>query len=188
SQLQVDQVEQQLLGGVINKLTDEQQYGNAIDQFHVQLGLPVDLPLELDDAPLRPLTQQFRRYEQVFRQQEETLLAVEKLSTVPPPQLRSTLLRLNRESALTRGTEFHKRLPTRWGEWERLTEDQAKARLQQAREERRKLLDHHTDLEQKGQPIPEAELRRVAELEGDEALGTFELSLRDYEKQPWQME
>src|SRR5205085_4987749 len=57
SQLQVDQLEQQLLGGRNSLLQDQQQYYDAIDRFKLQLGLPADLPIELDDTPLRPLNQ-----------------------------------------------------------------------------------------------------------------------------------
>src|SRR5207249_10451887 len=61
SKLQVWTVEQQLLRGQSQLVMDEQQYFNAIDQFKLQLGLPTDLPLELDDAPLRPILQQYTR-------------------------------------------------------------------------------------------------------------------------------
>ena len=87
SQLQVDQVEQQLLQGQSQKLTDEQEYGNAIDQFKLQLGLPTALPIELEDAQMRPVTRQFRRYEQVFRQFDEATQSTADLAGVPAGRL-----------------------------------------------------------------------------------------------------
>ena len=50
SQLQVDQFEQQLLGGRTKLLTDQLQYLQSLDQFKLQLGLPTPLPIELDDT------------------------------------------------------------------------------------------------------------------------------------------
>src|SRR5205814_1879937 len=118
SQLQVDQVEQQLLQGRSTRLTDEQEAGNANDQFKIQLGLPTALPLELEDAPLRPMTQQFRRYEQVFRQFDEVTQASAGLGGVAPGELRTALRRLAREAALTRGTQFQRDFPARWADAE----------------------------------------------------------------------
>ena len=55
SQLQVDQTESQLLQGRSTVLQEEVDYRDALVRFKLQLGLPPNVPLELDDAPLRPL-------------------------------------------------------------------------------------------------------------------------------------
>ena len=115
SQLQVDQVEQQLLAGRSTKLTDVQQYGNAIDQFKIQLGLPTALPIQLDEGPLRPLTRQFRRFEQVFRQFDEVTQASAGFESIEPARLRAELRKLVQDMALTQGTPFQKDFPVRWG-------------------------------------------------------------------------
>jgi hypothetical protein len=70
SQLQTDQVEQSLLTARSSLLLDEEQYIDALDKFRLQLGLPPDLPIELDVGELTPIMQQFERYELVFRQYE----------------------------------------------------------------------------------------------------------------------
>jgi hypothetical protein len=188
SQLQVDQVEQQLLQGRSTRLTDEQQYGNAVDQFKIQLGLPTDLPLALDDAPLRQQTRQFRRFEQIFRQYDEATQASSNLSTVEPARLRGELRRLVQEAALTRGTPFQRDFPARWAEVERLGADELRERLRRIEAERRRLLDRRADLERTGQTLPEADQRRLAQLDQDEQLAAFEAALRDYEARPWMAE
>ena len=80
----------------------------------MQLGLPTALPLQLDDAQLRPLTRQFRRYEQVFRQFDEATQAAADMGGVAVGDLRAALRRLVQQSALTRGTRFQREFPARW--------------------------------------------------------------------------
>ncbi len=79
SQLQVDQFEQQVLTGRSNLLTDQLQYLQSRDQFKLQLGLPTDLPIELDDAPFRPINQQFQRYEDFFKDFQGAVAQTEDL-------------------------------------------------------------------------------------------------------------
>ena len=96
--------------------------------------------------------------------------------------------RILTESPLVRGTNFARDLPARWGTWEKLTDEQLLRRLATVAEERRRLLDRKADRLAKGQPEPEAELRRLAELDADLDLGQFELAVRRYEQQPWAKE
>ena len=70
----------------------------------------------------------------------------------------------------------------------KLTDEQLLRRLATVAEERRRLLDRKADRLAKGQPEPEAELRRLAELDADLDLGQFELAVRRYEQQPWAKE
>jgi hypothetical protein len=185
SQLQVDQVEQQLLQGRSTKLTDEQDYGNAIDQFKIQLGLPTALPLKLDDAQLRPMTQQFRRYEQLFRQFDEATQSTAELGGVAAGQLRAELRRLVQDAALTRDTQFQKDFPARWAEAEILSADQLTARRRRIGDERRQLLDRKTDLERSGKALPSADEARLGRLDVDDEIADFEQLLREFERQPW---
>ena len=57
SQLQVDQVKQQLLRGESSVLQDELAYQNSLDNFKIQLGMSPSLDLQVDVSPLRPLIQ-----------------------------------------------------------------------------------------------------------------------------------
>ncbi|HEX4591972.1 MAG TPA: hypothetical protein VH120_18705, partial [Gemmataceae bacterium] len=185
SQLQVDQVEQQLLQGRSSRLTDEQEYGNAIDQFKVQLGLPTALPLQLDDGPLRPLAEQFQRYEEVFRQFEAATQNSAGLGNVPPDQLRGALRQLVREAPLTRGTQFQRDFPALWSDVDKLNVDQLTARRRRLAASRRDLLDRRADLERIGQALTAADTARLAQIEFEEAIIEFEQVLREYEARPW---
>jgi hypothetical protein len=188
-QLQVDNVEQQLLGGRNMLLQDQQQYYDAIDRFKLQLGLPADLPLELDDAPLRPLIQQFRRYDELFRQLATVSRDVAKLGTVEVgPKLRAELRRLFTSADITKDTQFRSRIVERWSTWEKRTAMELGTKLSELAEERRKLLDKQADLSLQGKDLSEVDRRKLAEIEGDRDLGEFESSLRDYESQPWKSE
>ena len=55
SELQVGQVEQQILNSESSTMRDELNLMNGLDRFKIQLGLPTQLPLELDDGPTRPI-------------------------------------------------------------------------------------------------------------------------------------
>jgi hypothetical protein len=59
--LQVDQVRSTLLGARNSVLKDHQDLTNAMDQFKLQLGLPANVPLFMDDALARPITRQLDR-------------------------------------------------------------------------------------------------------------------------------
>jgi hypothetical protein len=185
SQLQVDTVEQQLLTGRSNLLSDQQQYFDALDRFKLQLGLPTDIRLELDDEQLRPLNRQFQRYDEIFRQYAQAGKDASALGTAPATEVRAGLRRLFAESAIVRGTPFRERFPAQWAAWEKRTPQEIKAQLDQLATERRKLLDLKTDLETKGQTLGAGEQKRLRDIDFESDLGTFEQQLREYEARPW---
>ena len=189
SQLQVDTVEQQLLTGRSTLLLDEQQYQDFLDRFKLQLGLPTDFPLELEDTPLRGQIRQFARYLEIFQQytaatDEAAQFGAEEMA----PRLRAELHRLFTSSAIVRGTRFRTRIEGRWAAWEKLTADELKKRLSDYAAERQKILDLKTDLEVKGQTLSAADQARLTDVENEIDLGSFEQTLRDYEAQPWKQE
>jgi len=173
SELQVQQFEQSLLRGRTALLTDQQQYLLSLDQFKLQLGLPIDLPIELDDTPFRPLNQQFQRYENLFR--EYIAASNEPLSFGTPemvPQVRSALRRILTASTFVRGTRFRTRIETSWPVWEKLSMNELQKRLTSDGAEIRRLLDRRTDLEVKGQTLSAADEQRLKELEKSSACRT----------------
>lgn len=187
SQLQVDQVEQQLLRGRSTLLTDEQQYLDSLDRFKLQLGLPTDIPLRLDDAPLRPLLQQFRRFEAVLKEFEGAAKqAGEYGAEERSGQVRLDLTKLLTDSPIVKDTRFATQIIGRWEVWSKLNTDEFKKRGDRLGEERRKLLDRQADLEKEGRGLPEAEQKRLNEIDAELELATFERALRDYESRPWQ--
>jgi hypothetical protein len=128
-QLQIDQVEQQLLQGRSDVLQRELDFRDSLDRFKLQLGVPTNLPLELDDGPLRPVAEHMRRYEQVFNQYSEAVDQAEtgtpeevrqKVAPEDAARLRGRLRQLFTDSAVVRGTQFRTTFPARWRSWEQL--------------------------------------------------------------------
>jgi outer membrane protein TolC len=180
--LQVQTVEQQLLGARSNLLADQQQYLDSLDRFKIQIGLPTALSLELDDSPLRPLLQQFRRSRAIIEQEHAASEAAARFNTpAAAPRLRVELLRLFRDSALARGTNFAANIQARWAAWEKLSDKELKDRLDALRLETRRLLDLQADLQSKDQVMTPADLARLAAVNADSDLGNFERVLRLYE-------
>lgn len=123
SQLQVDQIEQQLLDSRAQLLQSEVLYQDSLDQFKLQLGLPTNLPLELDFGPLEPLKEQMERLSRVEADFREILDALDQLEEEPevaPQRLRGILERLFVESPLVRGTRFRQEIIRRYGQWREL--------------------------------------------------------------------
>lgn len=116
SQLQVDQVEQQLNDARVTLLARQLTYQDNLDQFKIQLGLPTDLPLELDFAPLRPLKQQISRLQSLEESYRKTVEMLEKQQAKPETQaeLRRLIARLIRESPLTEDTQMLPRFEATW--------------------------------------------------------------------------
>jgi Outer membrane efflux protein len=186
SQLQTDQFEQQLLGGRSRLLSDQQDYLQTIDQFKLQLGLPVDMIVELDDGPFHPLNEQFQRYEDLF--QEFKTASDNPLRAGPaksPADERKKFQRLFTSSALVRGTRFGATIASRWGAWEKLSNDDLAKRLAAYREQRRRLLDKQTDVQSKGGELSAADQEQLKVATNEIDLGDFEGTLREYETQPW---
>src|SRR5207247_2251348 len=71
NRVQVGQVEQQLLRSVDSILPAHANYRNALDQFKQQLGLPMNVNLELNEDPLKPVLDQTRRFEDISAAFEE---------------------------------------------------------------------------------------------------------------------
>jgi outer membrane protein TolC len=189
SGLQVDQFEQQVLTRRSTLLGDQLSYLQALDTFKLQLGLPTNLPIELDDTPFRPLNQQFRRYEDLFAQFVATSNEPLPFGTLEMvPRVRQEMRRIFTTSAVVKGTRFRTEIETSLGTWEKLAAEELQRRLAELAAERRRLLDRKTDLESKGQSLSAAEQQRVDTLSFEIDVGQFEKLLRDYESQPWKNE
>jgi hypothetical protein len=180
--VQVQTVEQQLMSARSNLVLDQQQYLDSLDRFKIQIGVPTALDIELDDAQLRPLLDQFRRSRRIIEQEHAAADEVARYNTLAQaPRLRAELLRLFEKSALVRGTRFAGRIRGRWAAWEKLSDAELKDRLEALRLEGRKLLDRQADLQAKDRALSPAELARLAEVNGESDLGNFERLLRQYE-------
>jgi hypothetical protein len=186
SQLQTDQFEQQLLNGRASLLNDQQDFLLTVDELKEQLGIPVDIILELDDTPFRPLNEQVQRYEDLFNQFKTA--SDEPLRAGPASvagEERKRFHRLITTSELVRGTHFRDAIQGRWGLWEKLSDDALQKLLNDYREQRRKLLDRQTELETRGRTLSTAEQETLKKANSEIDLGEFEGLLREYETQPW---
>jgi len=197
SDLQVGQVEVQLLnnrGALLGSSNPGggglgiRGYLDTLDNFKLQLGLPVTVALELDDTPLRPIREQLARFEEVYEQSQALAFESSKYDPAAPvAQARARWRGFFTQSPLVKGTSFAKTIGERLDSWapNKLTDEQVNARLAALREERRKLLAEKTERQVRGQPEPEAEVRRLAMLSSEIDLGEFERKVRAYEAQPW---
>ncbi len=195
SQLQVDTLRQSLLQGQATVLQDELQLRNSLDSFKVQLGMPPNTHIELNLAPIAPLQEQFRRIQKPIDEYQEL---AEDLRDADPnpnaprryrspedaPKLRERFRKLALETELVQGTPFRERIQRLWGLWEKLSDEQIDARLNEIRRQRRQLLDERTQAEGDESRFREVN-QRLALVESESRVGTFEKALREYEKQPW---
>src|SRR5262249_12749624 len=149
-------------------LQAEVSYHQLLDQFKQQLGLPTDLPVELDDETLRPLKVQLRKFEQVFDEFEMARQESGKYGDIKEvAKLRGRLRELAKTAVLVRGTNFSKEFPKHWAAWEALRKtgmrDELTALLDKYRLERREILLAKEELEKKGKTLSPAQTKRLAE-------------------------
>jgi hypothetical protein len=208
SPLQVEQVEQNLLRSRTTILTREQDYRNNLDDFKLQLGVPTDLPLELDEAPLAKLVKQLHDYVHTFNQFRKVRLdAAELAAPDNAPQLRAALgLLLTDSEFVRRAKRFRGEFSRRWADWERLTQldraldfsaylgellevpltvpqDLVEEQLRRYRQEQQRLKDLETDREVQGKSLDEEERKRLEALDFEIEIGRFESLLAKYEEQ-----
>ncbi len=191
--VQVGLVEQQLLRGINGVLSQQANFRNDLDQFKLQLGLPLTIPLEVDDGPLQPLFDQTRRYEDVTTQYElASSQAQQYASPGEAGLLRGRLTKLLTDSPLVRGTRFAKAIKSRWDEWAKLApnadpkKDPLLVKLDALLKEREGLRRKRDDLKDKEKDLAPRELARLEQLEDAIDLGGFELALRTYERRLWE--
>lgn len=187
SQLQVDQVKQNLLSAQATVLSDEQQLRTSLDQFKIKLGIPTGMPLEVDLTPLKPLTRQLNRYQLILDQYRKVQEEVENTYGRPEDadKLRARLHSQLTDSDLVKGTRFRETISGAWGAWEKRTAKELDAELTRLRSRRRVLLDEKTKLETQNKPVPQAMNEQIDAIEDDINLGLMEQSLREYEAKPW---
>ncbi|HKB37496.1 MAG TPA: hypothetical protein VKD72_13700, partial [Gemmataceae bacterium] len=185
SALQVQLVESQLLQGRNFLFTENQQLLDTLDRLKLQLGIPVNIPLELDDSPVEPQSRQMGRFRRIINEFETLREAANRPETIGAPgTLRRRLRELATTSPLVRGTRFRTEFPRRWAAWERRSNAELEQRLTQFREELRRLLASRAQLEAQGQPVPQTLEKRIEEVGGEIALALFEKNLRVFEALP----
>jgi hypothetical protein len=188
SALQVGQVKLQFLDSQTRVLASEQNLRDSLDNFKMQLGIPVHLPLELDRHPIQPITDHLTRYDAVIKDFEAATIEVDKLDSIDKAdKVRAALASLLKESKLAKKTaKFKVAIPERWERWAKLADAKAiQDQLEKLTAERRKLYDKKSELQNTEQNLSAKELDRLATLESEIALANLELVMRRYEKAPW---
>src|SRR5262249_8236638 len=187
--LQVDQAVTQLLRAQSSVITDVQDFQGSLDNFKLQLGVPINLAFDLDQTPIQAITDHLNRIERIQAEFDDLMLRVNKLdSPEEAPKLRGKLRDLFTSAPIVQGTKFQKEIAARWKAWETLSDKELTAKMREIGAERRKVLDIKAQLETQGKPLPEDQQRRLEQLERELDLGGFEESLRRYEQQPWMKE
>lgn len=191
SSVQVGQVEQQLLRAVESGLNQQANYRNSVDQFKLQLGLPMWLRLEVADDPLQPMFDQTRRFEDLSTEFEGLYNQVQQFARVgEEDQLRGRLRRLLTTGKLVRNTRFRESIDELLLPWEKLPSggkvDALDAKLTALGKERDALREKRERLkdEEKGDLDPK-EARQLEAIEFQIELGAYERALRAYESKFW---
>jgi hypothetical protein len=183
SELQVSRILQQLLSFKTSVINRELSLRDALDRFKYQLGLPIDLPLELDRTPLEPQLQQLARYSNLVDEFKKARQDSRKLNDPKKvDQLRNGLRNILKESEFVKGTQFKERLPKRWAAWEAMTKDELTAKLREINARRLQLQESKADYEKKGKKQPSTEKVELGEKDFEFFLGRFERNLRLYEQ------
>lgn len=191
--VQVGQVEQNLLRGINTVLAQQASFRNNLDQFKLQLGIPLGIPLEVDDGPLQPLFDQTRRFENLSAQYEQLVSQAQQYARPSEAgQLRGRLNKLLLDSPLTRETGFAKNFNARLGAWTKMgsaadpKKDPLNLKLDALIAQRETLVTLREKLRDKDQDLPPKDAARLEEIEAQLDLGLYERALRDYEARPWE--
>ncbi|HSQ57726.1 MAG TPA: hypothetical protein VLM40_18535, partial [Gemmata sp.] len=196
SDLQAGQVEVQLLGSRGNLLGNVgggggglgglgggiRGYLDSLDNFKLQLGLPMTVGLDLDEFALSPIRKILSKFEDIYTD----IHKLEALAGRFDPKLtlaqqRERWRQLFTQSDLVKGTAFAKAILDRWDSWAKLSNDEITARIAKLSSERNAILDRRAERQLKSVPEPETEIRRLEQINSDLELGAFERAVRVYE-------
>ncbi|MFO0863711.1 MAG: hypothetical protein U0744_03475 [Gemmataceae bacterium] len=189
SSLQVGQVQSQLLQSRATVLQREQDWRDSMDRLKLQIGIPVDIPLELEDSATQPLMRQFQEFETSIKQFEETMKLVDKGDARDKaPRLRGELRKIMTDSPLTRPTRnFRAQILNRWALWDKAKVDDKTLTdaIEKLRKARNVLLDKKAEKEQQEKPVTSQEREELKRTEADLVITILEQVTRRYETMPW---
>ena len=163
-------------------------YLDTLDNFKLQLGLPLTVGLDLDDTPLRPIRQQLARFEEVYAELRGRWRRRPASTTRPSRsnRFRPRWRRLLTESPLVQGTDVRQGNRARWDAWAKLTEDQVAARLADAAEGAAEALwTAGPTGRRRASPSRRRRSAGSHDLDAEIDLAAFERRVPAYEAQPW---
>lgn len=187
--LQVSQVLSQLLQSRSTVLQRELDLRNGLDNFKLQLGLPVNVPLQLDQAAIRPILEHFKRYEDVFSQFTASMEQLKKISSPNEgTRMRERLQRLLVEAPIVQKTKFRESFLARWQQWapERIGYQELEPRLRLLKQQRSQLVEQKEKrIEDEGKSFTPAEEGQIRRLDEQIEAGELEVAVRRYQLEPW---
>ena len=139
STAQVDRVRLQLLNAQSQVLARRQDYQDNLDVFKLQLGLPTDLPIDLELSPLQDVMKQLREFVDISNQVKDVRDEVTTFRAVAPGQLRGQFRMVLNDRPLVRDTRFRTQTLGIWDEFAGMTPEQLAATLSELRARRRAL-------------------------------------------------
>ena len=161
---------------------------DSLDQFKLQLGVPTDLPLELDDGPMRALSRHLQKLRDVYEEDRPCSAKPGRLANADLTAVRGEFRKRLIGLPIVLGTPFARSVLERWSVWEKLSGELLDARIQQIGAVRRGLVDQQSILQSNGKDLTPADQSRLDDLTFDLDLGVFEASLRDYLTKRWERE
>lgn len=180
-------VEEGLLRERIRLLRRDRDYRDSLDQFTLRFDLNAERRRKMEDAALSPLTDLFRRFEDLSHDVEAANYELVKMGSIEDAaKLRPALVKLLTTSALVKDTSLPKRIRKDWDEWEKIDNiEKVEERISKVEEDHGDLYGRLGELAGKGKELPQADRQRLEDLSFARDLGHLEYSLRVYEKQPW---
>ncbi len=199
--LQVANVEQDKLSSESNVERLKQDLKTSLDRFKLQLGLPADFPLDLDDTPIRPIENHLEKFERTIAEAQDVRVQLQELYNektreeflTNPEKLRTILFDVLAKHPLIRGTKFQKTLAEKRQKWRNIPEAERKQALEIAAEKygilNKKLQNLRDEAFLKKIPLPEKKIadlnRRLDELKSTFNWAVFEGVLREFEAKKW---
>lgn len=202
---QYNQVRQSRLSSQANVYQLYVTYRTNLDLFKLNLGVPTDVEIDLDDGPLRPVLEQVTAYENHFgfrrlrqtrgeppsvaladRADREARRDLEGLRPDPPEKLRPSVREAVEKAKSLEDSPFRQEFLDLWEAWSKITDPAAfDKRLSQLRAVRRDLLDQRSRLILAEKAAPPELLQRLRELDLEVAIGELVEDLALYASQPW---
>ena len=122
SPIQVDQIFQQYQNGRLSLLSAEQSLEAALDQFKLQLGLPPQLEVRLDDDALSPFELSSNELDELTDENEALRLELLQYDEQPPDEfIEKGLNKI--KSQIESLEEIHDEIKSEWEEWGMQLED-----------------------------------------------------------------
>ncbi|MGF1581273.1 MAG: hypothetical protein ACFCD0_18060 [Gemmataceae bacterium] len=176
--LQVNRLETQYQGSLTAVQGAKRNLQDSLDQLKLQLGIPPTIQLELDDTPIRPLTEHLEKYEEFFEEYNGFVKELDSFVKLKGniDQLSSKIDNTLRTHPLFAGTKFREQFRKNRAPWQKLSDAELKKRWEELSANIQKLRLRRV--------TPREEVFRD-KLEAEFEYADFELSIRELQNKFW---